>query len=83
MVNQIRKTWHDLNRPVLINQRELVLGISACTLAGIVVGILFSPKKAVTIGSHNGNNNGNNNQGSSAGTVNPPDSEDDEDEQEA
>lgn len=83
MIQEMKEFWRGLNRPILVNQRELVLGIAACTLAGMLAGILLSPKKDVTIGSHNGNNNGNNNQGSSAGTVNPLDPQDDEDEREA
>ena len=63
MCKKLVKTWNSLNRTILINQRELVLGIAACTLAGVVAGILLSPRKTMTIGS----NNGNNNSGSAAG----------------
>ena len=63
MCKKLVKTWNSLNRTILINQRELVLGIAACTLAGVVAGILLSPRKTMTIGS----NNGNNNRGSAAG----------------
>lgn len=79
MIQEMKEFWRGLNRPILVNQRELVLGISACALAGMLAGILLSPKKAITIGS----NNGSNNHGSSAGTVNPLDSQDGEDKQEA
>ena len=36
-------------------QRELVYGAVACAAVGVVIGILLSPKKSTTIGSHNGN----------------------------
>ena len=59
MERSIKKFWSSLDRRILVNQRELVLGIAACTLAGVVAGILLSPRKMVTIASNNGNNNGN------------------------
>lgn len=59
MVKKCSELWDSLNVPVLVNKREMVLGIMVCTLAGILLGILFSPKKHTTIGSHNGNNSGN------------------------
>ena len=63
MCKKIEQYWNSLDRMILVNKRELVLGLAACTLAGVVAGILLSPRKNVTIGS----NNGNNNTGSSAG----------------
>ena len=59
MTKKCNELWQNLNVPVLVNKRELVLGIMVCTLAGILFGILFSPKKHTTIGSNNGNNSGN------------------------
>lgn len=56
MYKKIQKFWTSLNRPVIVNKRELFLGVTACTLTGILIGILVSPKKALTIGSYNGNN---------------------------
>ena len=55
MTKKCNELWQSLNVPVLVNKRELVLGIMVCTLAGILFGILFSPKKHTTIGSNNGN----------------------------
>ena len=57
MLKKIEKFWKSLDRNMTLNKRELFLGVTACTLAGILTGILLSPKKTVTIGSHNGNNN--------------------------
>ena len=65
MCNKIEKYWNSLDRSVVVNKRELVLGVAACTLAGVLMGMLLSPRKTVTIGS----NNGNNNNGSSAGRM--------------
>ena len=59
MCKKLEKIWSSLDRTILVNKRELVLGVAACTLAGVLAGILLSPRKTVTIGSHNGNNNGN------------------------
>ena len=59
MCKKLEKFWNSLDRAIVVNKRELVLGIAACTLAGVVAGILLSPRKTVTIASNNGNNNGN------------------------
>ena len=59
MTEKIKACWKSLDRRVVVNQRELVLGLAVCTLAGIVAGIAFSPKKTVSIGSNNGNHSGN------------------------
>lgn len=42
-----------LDADVSVKKRELVLAIAACTLLGIVIGALFSPRKSITIGSNN------------------------------
>ena len=65
MCKKLEKFWNSLDRSVVVNKRELVLGVAACTLAGVLMGMLLSPRKTVTIGS----NNGNNNNGSSAGRM--------------
>ncbi len=54
MLNTLKATWSSLNKTINVNQRELALGITACTLAGMVAGMLLSPRKNMTIGSHNG-----------------------------
>ena len=60
MTEKIKACWKSLDRRIIVNQRELVLGLAVCTLAGIVTGIMLSPKKNVTIGSNNGSNNSGN-----------------------
>ena len=37
----------------------MVYGAVACAAVGVVIGILLSPKKTTTIGSHNGNGGNN------------------------
>ena len=56
MCKKLEKFWNSLDRSVVVNKRELVLGVAACTLAGVLMGMLLSPRKTVTIGSHNSNN---------------------------
>ena len=63
MCKKLEKFWNSLDRSIVVNKRELVLGLTACTLAGVLTGILLSPRKPVTIGSHNGNNNNGNSAG--------------------
>ena len=63
MCKKLEKFWSSLDCTILVNKRELVLGVAACTLAGVLAGILLSPRKTVTIGSHNGNNNTGNSAG--------------------
>lgn len=78
MTEKIKACWKSLDRRIIVNQRELVLGLAVCTLAGIVTGIMLSPKKNVTIGSNNGSNNSGN---SGNGTVLPSDAGEAEDEE--
>ena len=78
MTEKIKVCWKSLDRRIIVNQRELVLGLAVCTLAGIVTGIMLSPKKNVTIGSNNGSNNSGN---SGNGTVLPSDAGEAEDEE--
>ena len=46
----------DMDKTCTRTNRELVYGAVACAAVGMVLGLMFSPKKTVTIGSHNGNN---------------------------
>ena len=78
MTEKIKACWKSLDRRIIVNQRELVLGLAVCTLAGIVTGIMLSPKKNVCIGSNNGSNNSGN---SRNGTVLPSDAGEAEDEE--
>jgi len=56
-----------------MSKKEWLLTLAVCVLSGIVLGMVLSPRKSITIGSHNGNNNGSNNQdnnNNNSGTVN-------------
>ena len=79
MCKKLEKFWNSLDRSVVVNKRELVLGVAACTLAGVLMGMLLSPRKTVTIGS----NNGSNNTGNSAGLTTGDEAEDDSSDEEA
>ena len=57
MLENLKKNWNALNVRIVVNKREMVLGMAVCALAGFGLGMLLSPRKQVTIGSHNGNNN--------------------------
>lgn len=57
MLKKMKEFWTSLDKTMVVNQRELFLGVTACTLAGVLAGMLLTPKKTVTIGSNNGNNN--------------------------
>ena len=59
MTEKVKVFWKSLDRRIIVSQRELVLGMAVCALAGIVVGAVFTPRKNVAIGSNNGNNSGN------------------------
>lgn len=47
----------DMDKTCTRTNRELLYGAVACAAVGMVLGLMFSPKKTTTIGSHNGNNN--------------------------
>ena len=78
MCKKLEKFWNSLDRSVVVNKRELVLGVAACTLAGVLMGMLLSPRKTVTIGSNNGSNNTGNSPGLTTGDEAEDDSSDEE-----
>lgn len=57
-LSKVQAFWDSLNVTVVASKRELFLGMTTCVLSGLVVGMLCSPKKNMTIGSHNGCCNG-------------------------
>ena len=78
MTEKIKACWKSLDRRIIVNQRELVLGLAVCALAGMVAGIMLSPEPSVTIA----RNNGSNNSGTSGnGPVLPSDAGEAEDEE--
>ena len=52
-MNRVKEYWNALNENITVNRRELVLGLAACTLAGLVVGLLLAPPKSLSIGNGN------------------------------
>ncbi len=63
----IQHVFSDLDSERTCSKRELLLGTIACFAVGMVVGLVCSPKKTITIGSHNGNNSANDNKGTLSG----------------
>jgi len=60
----MREKWELFKESLLeektMSKKEWLLTITVVALVGIVFGMLASPRKNMTIGSHNGNNCGNN-----------------------
>lgn len=54
----LMEIFSNMEEEKIMTKKELLLTVSTCTLAGILLGILFSPKKKTMIGSHNGCYNG-------------------------
>ncbi len=64
MIKKMKSFWASLEGMTEISRRELFLEVLVCILAGIVVGMICTPKKTVTIGSNNSGNGCNNGYGS-------------------
>lgn len=56
MIRKMKDFWTSLDETTIISKRELFLGIVAAALAGLALGMIFTPKKTVTIGSNNSGN---------------------------
>ncbi len=54
-MKHIKLFWESLDDMTTILKKEWFLELVACTLAGFVLGIIFSPKKTTIIGCNNGN----------------------------
>lgn len=72
MITKIKNFWTSLDETTIISKRELFLGIVAAALAGLALGMIFTPKKTVTIGSNNSGN------GCNCGNKTGDDTEDEE-----
>ena len=55
-----------LEEIITVGKREFLLIAAVCVLGGMVLGLIFSPRKWIMIGSNNGNNNGNDSGNNSA-----------------
>lgn len=62
----MREKWElfkvSLTEEKTMSKKEWILALAVCALLGIVLGMLLSPRKNMTIASHNGSNNGSYNQ---------------------
>lgn len=60
----MKEKWNEfkesLTENVSMSRKEFLLVMAVCMLAGIVLGMVFAPKRTFQIGSNNGNNNCNN-----------------------
>ena len=56
MIRKIKNFWVSLDETTIISKREMFLEIVAVAFAGLVLGMLLTPKKTVTIGSNNSGN---------------------------
>ena len=54
MMERIKEVWEGLDMGAVVNKRELFLEFLVCARAGILLGILISPKKRVMVGCYNG-----------------------------
>ena len=55
MFKKLAAFKESLNDDVIFNKKEYILTIMVCILGGILFGMIITPKKALTIGSFNGN----------------------------
>ncbi|MCI7130607.1 MAG: hypothetical protein MSA09_08695 [Lachnospiraceae bacterium] len=56
MIRKMKTFWNSLDETTIVSKRELFLEIVAVALTGLVLGMIFTPKKTVTIGSNNSGN---------------------------
>ena len=54
MLERIKELWDELDAEAVVNKKVLFLELLVCVLAGILLGIMVSPKKRVMIGCYNG-----------------------------
>lgn len=54
MLDRIKGLWDSLDTETVVNKRELFLELAVCVLAGILLGIMISPRKHSMIGCYNG-----------------------------
>ena len=45
MTEKVKVFWKSLDRRIIVSQRELVLGLTVCALAGIVSAPCSPPKR--------------------------------------
>ena len=56
MITKMKEFWASLDGTAVVSKKEIFLEIVVCALAGLAIGMIISPKKNVTVGSHNSGN---------------------------
>ena len=56
MIRKMKAFWTSLDETTVVSKRELFLEIAVAALAGLVLGMILTPKKTLTIGSNNSGN---------------------------
>ena len=56
MITKMKNFWNSLDGTTSISKRELFLEIMVAALTGLVLGMIFTPRKNVTGGRHNSGN---------------------------
>ena len=56
MIRKMKAFGTSLDETTVVSKRELFLEIVAVALAGLVLGMILTPKKTLTIGSNNSGN---------------------------
>ncbi len=54
IVEKMQEFWDSLDTETVVNRKVLFLELLVCVLAGVLAGMIFSPKKRVMIGCYNG-----------------------------
>lgn len=57
LVKKFMEWWESLDTDVIVRKKEIVLELLVCFLGGLVIGLLTSPRKNVSIGCHNASDN--------------------------
>lgn len=57
MMKRFTGWWESLDVDVVVRKKEIVLELMVCFLGGLVIGLFLSPRKNVSIGSHNASDN--------------------------
>lgn len=53
-MKKLKEFWASLEDVTTISKKELFLILTSCSLACLVFGLFFSPKKNIILGSYNG-----------------------------
>ena len=53
IMEKMQEFWDSLDTETVVNRKVLFLELLVCVLAGVLAGMIFSPKKRVMIGCYN------------------------------